>query len=148
MIFDDLKNASRYAQMHPGFAAGFEFLSRPDLASLPGGRHEIDGDRVFALVNRDPGRGHAGARLESHRKYIDIQLLVSGQEEIGWRLLDECQKLTDPYDAKRDIMFFADAPLTWIVMAPGKFLVFWPEDAHAPLAATGDNVKVVIKVAV
>jgi YhcH/YjgK/YiaL family protein len=148
MILDDLSNAARYERLHEGFRAGFEFLRRADLLSLEGGRHEIDGDRVFALINRDPGRGHEGARLESHRKYIDIQYLVDGTEEIGWRLLGECQSLTEPYSESRDIQFFGDAPSAWINLPVGKFMIFYPEDAHAPLAARGDNVKAVIKVAV
>ena len=45
-------------------------------------------------------------------------------------------------------MFFGDVPSTWIELPIGKFLIFYPNDAHAPLAATGDNVKAVIKVAV
>lgn len=148
MILDDLSQAHRYLPLHAGFRLGFEFLARADLATLASGRHELDGDRVFALINRDPGRGHAGARLEAHRKYIDIQFLVDGCEEIGWRPLAECRELTDPYSEERDIMFFADQPSTWIELPRGKFMIFYPQDAHAPLAASGDNIKAVIKVAV
>ena len=148
MILDELANAARYEPLNVGFHAGFAFLKRPDLLSLAGGRHEIDGDRVFALVNRDPGRGVAGARLEAHRKYIDIQFLVEGRERIGWRPLSTCRQVTDSYDATRDIMFFGDRPDTWSDLAIGQYMIFFPEDAHAPLAAEGENVKVVIKVAV
>jgi biofilm protein TabA len=148
MILDDLKNAARYVDLHPGFGEGFEFLRRPQLLGLENGKYALQGDRLFALVNRDPGRGHSGARLEAHRKYIDIQMLLDGSEEIGWRPTAECQRLTDPYQDERDIMFFADQPLAWIPLPVGKFMIFYPEDAHAPLAATGANVKAVIKVAV
>lgn len=148
MIFDDLKNALRYHALHPGFRRGFEFLSRSGLAQLEGGRHELEGDRLFALVNRDPGRGHEGARLEAHRKYIDIQFLVDGCEEIGWRSTPECQQITEAYDDARDLMFFGDVPQSWINLPVGKFMIFYPEDAHVSLAARGDNLKVVIKVAV
>ncbi len=148
MILDDLARAARYCDLNPGFRLGFDFLMRTDLAILAGGRHEIDGQRVFALVNRDPGRGRAGARLEAHRQYIDIQFLVDGQEEIGWRPTAQCVQATEPYDADRDIAFFGDAPQTWISLPAGKYMIFFPDDAHAPLAATGPNTKVVIKVAV
>jgi biofilm protein TabA len=148
MILDALENAARYQNLHPGFRQGFEFLTRPNLAVHDSGKYELDGDRVFALINRDPGRGRGGARLEAHRKYIDIQFLAAGSEEIGWRPTSECCQLTDPYDPSRDIMFFGDPSYTWIALPVGKFLIFYPEDAHAPLASTGDNVKVVIKVAV
>ncbi len=148
MILDDLANAERYVRLHAGFRAGFEFLRRPGLLALEGGRHDIDGDQVFALINRDPGRGHEGARLEAHRKYIDIQFLVAGSEEIGWRPLAECHSISEPYTEARDILFFADSPSSWIALPVGKFMIFYPEDAHAPLAAHGENVKAVIKVAV
>jgi YhcH/YjgK/YiaL family protein len=148
LILDELTNAARYEKLHAGFRAGFEFLKQPSLASLESGRHEIDGDRVFALINRDPGRGRAGARLEAHRKYIDIQFLVSGQEEIGWRPVAECSRPFEPYSVERDIVFFEDESSAWIVLPVGKFMIFYPQDAHAPLAASGDNLKAVIKVAV
>jgi biofilm protein TabA len=148
MILDSLENATRYHNLHPGFRQGFEFLARPNLAALDSGKYELNGEQVFALVNRDPGRGRAGARLEAHRKYIDIQFLVAGSEEIGWRPTCECHQLTDPYDPSRDIMFFADPSQAWIILPVGKFMIFYPEDAHAPLASTGENVKAVIKVAV
>ena len=148
MILDELAAARRYCGLHALFREGFEFLARPDLESLEGGRHELRGDRLFALVNRDPGRGRSGARLEAHRKYIDIQYLVSGNEEIGWRPTGQCDTLSEAYDDDRDIMFFADEPLTWITLPAGKFMIFYPEDAHAPLAASRLNTKVVLKVAV
>jgi YhcH/YjgK/YiaL family protein len=148
MILDDLASAGRYEALHPLFRQGFEFLGRGDLERLASGRHEIDGDRVFALVNRDPGRGRTGARLEAHRKYIDIQYLVTGREEIGWRPTHTCQQLSEAYNESRDILFFADQPQTWIELPERSYMIFFPQDAHAPLAAIGDNLKVVIKVAV
>jgi len=57
MILDDLSNAARYQNLHPGFREGFAFLARPDLKSLESGKYELQGDRLFALINRDPGRG-------------------------------------------------------------------------------------------
>jgi YhcH/YjgK/YiaL family protein len=148
MILDSLENAARYYDLHPGFREGLQFLARPSLENLDSGKYELQGDRLFALINRDPGRGHAGARLEAHRKYIDIQLLVAGSEEIGWRPTAECSQITEAYDTSRDILFFAEPPHAWIPLPVGKFMIFYPEDAHAPLASTGDNVKAVIKVAV
>ncbi|REK08616.1 MAG: DUF386 domain-containing protein [Planctomycetota bacterium] len=148
MILDELQRADRYAALHPGFEAGFAFLKRPNLLDLATGRHEIDGERVFALLNRDPGRGREASRLEAHRRYIDIQFLIDGNEEIGWRPTSDCREVSEPYDEARDVGFFAEAPLTWIVLPRGSFMVFYPEDAHAPLASQGDNVKAVIKVAV
>ncbi|HEX4142094.1 MAG TPA: YhcH/YjgK/YiaL family protein [Pirellulales bacterium] len=146
MILDRLDQAARYTALNPLLAAGFQFLSRADLASLPPGRHEIDGDRVFALVGHDAGRGQSGARLEVHRRYLDIQVSLDGRERIGWRPLAECRQVAEPYSADRDIAFFADEPIVWLPMERGWFAIFFPDDAHAPLAGSGELHKVVIKV--
>jgi YhcH/YjgK/YiaL family protein len=148
MILDRLDQAARYTAVHPLLAAGFAFLAKADLAELPPGRHEIDGSRVYALVGHDAGRGEAGARLEVHRQYIDIQVSLDGRERIGWRPLAACRDVAEAYDGERDIAFFADRPTVWFSLERGQFAVFFPADAHAPLAADGSLHKVVIKVEV
>ena len=90
MILDTLPNAARYARMHPGFARAFEFLSTTDLAVLAPGRHEIDGDRLYVSIDHKDGRGEEGARLEAHRRHIDIQYTIDGDERIGWMPLASC----------------------------------------------------------
>jgi YhcH/YjgK/YiaL family protein len=148
VILDHLAQAARLDALHPGFARAFEFLRRPDLAALPPGRHEVDGDRVFALAGAETGRGRARARLEAHRRYADIQYVVSGNEVMGWRALASCRSTGLGYDASKDIEFFAAEPAIWLPVAPGGFAVFFPEDCHAPLAGDGIIRKVVMKVAV
>ena len=148
MILDALGNSARYEALHPLFPAAFAFLRAPGIADLPVGKHAIEGERLLVIIGRDAGRTRGGAKLESHRKYIDIQLTLAGNEEIGWCPLAECREVSQPYDADRDIMFFADWPLAWSALPPGKFMIFYPEDAHAPLAGVGDLHKAVVKVAV
>ncbi len=148
MIHDRLDRHSRYAGLHPLFARAFEFLRDTDLMALPPGRHDIDGDRLFVIVESCEGRTRAEARLECHRRYIDIQLVLEGIDEMGWRSLAECVSPATGYDEKRDIRFFSDAPSSWIATPAGTFCLFFPEDAHAPLVSEGWVRKVVVKVAV
>jgi biofilm protein TabA len=148
MFIDHLENAERYYSLHPGFADGFAFLQRDDLAELPDGRHDIDGQRVFAIVSRTHGRGQERSPLEIHRRYIDIQFVVGGEDCIGWLPAADCRRASTPYDEQKDMGFFFDRPKTWVAIRPGVFGVFYPEDAHAPLAASGPIHKVVVKVAV
>ena len=148
MLIDYLQNADRYAPLHPGFEGGFAFLRRADLAQLPDGRHEIDGERLFAIVARDQGRGREKSLLEAHRRYIDIQFVISGEDSIGWMPISDCQRVSSPYDAEKDVELFFDRPATWLAVASGAFAVFYPEDAHAPLATQGPIHKAVVKVAV
>jgi biofilm protein TabA len=148
MILDTLAAAGRYLALGPHLAAGFDFLAHGGLENLPVGRHPIDGTRVFAIVGHETGKGQAGARLEIHRRYLDIQVALSGQERIGWRALAVCQQVAEPFDAERDLGFFADRPQVWLPLPPGQFMIFFPADAHAPLAGEGPVHKVVIKVEV
>jgi biofilm protein TabA len=148
MILDTLSNAPRHAAVHTGFAEAFAFLRRPDLADLPAGRQEVNGAQLYASIGRDQGRGRDGARLETHRKYIDIQYVVTGEEVIGWSDLASCRATGLGYDDARDIEFHTGAPRIWFPVPPGSFAIFFPGDAHAPLAGAGPVHKVVMKVAV
>ena len=148
MIIDRLQNADRYSPLHAGFADGFAFLRSADLARLPDGRHEIDGERLFAIMSRDRGRGREQSLLEAHRRYIDVQFVIGGEDCIGWSPISDCRRVSSPYDAERDLELFFERPATWLAVGPGTFAVFYPEDAHAPLATRGGIHKAVVKVAV
>jgi biofilm protein TabA len=148
MILAKLTEADRYFALHPQFAGAFEFLRSSDLMALPPGRHAIQGEQLFTIVEACAGRTRAEAKLESHRRYIDIQLVLEGIDEMGWKPVAECMDPKTDYDAVRDIRFFNDAPVSWIATPPGSFCLFFPDDAHAPLVSTGLIRKVVVKIAV
>jgi len=147
MILDTLENTDRYFRIHPGFQTAFEFLKRPDLAGLEPGRHEIDGEQVFALVSKGPGRTRRDGKLETHRTFIDIQCVISGTDEMGWKPASSCTDPAGPYDPEKDIRFFTDEPDAWVTVHAGAFVIFLPEDAHLPLISDGEIHKVVLKVA-
>jgi len=146
VILDTLVQSGRYAGLHPAFSRAFDFLQTTDLSALAPGRHDLDADRLFVLIDHQDGRGHAGARLEAHRRYIDIQLTLDGAEEIGWLPLAACSK-AGAFDAEKDIGFFDDPPRLWLPVPPGTFALFFSEDAHAPLAGVGRLRKAIVKVA-
>ncbi len=148
MILAPLAHAERYFALHPLFAEAFGFLRRPDLYTLAPGIHPVRGDSVFAIVEAVEGRTREAARLECHRRYVDIQLVLEGVDEMGWRPLSQCSQPLGDYDEGRDIRFFADAPAAWVETQAGAFCAFFPEDAHAPLVSPGPLRKVVVKVAV
>lgn len=148
MIFSALSQYSRYAELHPLFPRAFEFIRNTDLDALAPGHHAIFGEDLFAIVEHVTGRTRAEAQLECHRRYIDIQLVLEGMDEMGWKPLADCRDPAGDYSAERDIRFFRDAPDTWIATPPGAFCIFFPEDAHAPLVGAGGIRKVVFKIAV
>ena len=146
MILDSLDEAERYVGVHPAFPRAFEFLRTTDLAALAPGRHAIDGDRIYLSIDHVSGRGQTDARLECHRRHIDVQLTIEGDERIGWAPLASCVTPDGLFDAARDVGFFADTPATWLAVPPGRFAVFFPADAHAPLAGTGGVKKAIVKI--
>jgi biofilm protein TabA len=148
MILATLAESDRYGALHPSFARAFAFLHGTDLKALGPGRHSVQGEQVFAIVEACAGRTRAEAKLECHRRHIDIQLVLEGVDEMGWKPLTECVDPATDYDAERDIRFFNDAPSSWIATPPGSFCLFFPDDAHAPLVSTGLIRKVVVKIAV
>jgi YhcH/YjgK/YiaL family protein len=148
MILDALTDADRYAKLHPLFASAFTFLRDTDLMSLEPGKHPVQGEQIFVIVEACTGRSRAEAKLECHRRYIDIQLVLSGVDEMGWKAVAECVEPATEYDAVRDIRFFNDVPSSWVATPAGSFCLFFPEDAHAPLASMGMIRKVVVKIAV
>jgi len=148
MIVDSLQNAERYFDLHSGFRNAFEFLGRNDLSQLPDGRHEIAGERLFAAIARDQGRGREKSLLEFHRKYIDIQFVIDGADSIGWLPTVKCERIATPYDPEKDLGFYYDRPDTWLGLFAGYFAVFHPDDAHAPLATEAPVHKAIVKVLV
>ena len=146
MILDVLNNAHRYLSINKGFAKAFEFLMRSDLSERPLDKYEIDGDRVYAMIAKDPGRRKEDALIETHRKYIDIQLVLAGTDEMGWKPAAACKNPAGEYDQEKDLQFFTDKPDAWLSTAPGAFAIFFPEDAHMPLIGSGMLHKVVVKV--
>jgi len=148
MILDTIQQADRYFALNPGFAAAFAFLRRPDLRELPVGRYEIDGDAVYALVQRQMGRKADAGKLEAHKKYIDIQVVLGGVDTMGWRSTPTCEEIAMPYSAEKDAMLFTDQPTAWAAVGPGEFAIFFPADAHLPLISDGELQKVVLKVQV
>ncbi len=148
MVLDTLGSGHRYADLHEGFRKAFAFLSQTDPSGLPVGRTEIEGDRLFAIVTKGPGRARRGAKLETHARYIDIQYVISGTDMMGWKPVSACRRPAGPFDAEKDIGFFDDDPDAWVAVHAGAFAVFFPEDAHLPLLGAGEIHKIVVKVAV
>jgi YhcH/YjgK/YiaL family protein len=148
MIFSSLSQSDRYAALHPLFQRAFDYIRDTDLFAIAPGRYNIVGDDLIAIVEKVQGKTKEIAKLEAHRKYIDIQLVLDGDETMGWKPLADCLNPISEHSMEKDIRFFNDAPASWIAVPPDHFCIFFPEDAHAPLVATGTVRKVIFKVAV
>lgn len=157
MIVTDLKHLS--AQLaattpaHVGLQQALDYLARLGDAMPDDGRVEIAGDRVFALVQSyQTVWPDALIRLEAHRKYVDVQYVLAGQECIAWASTEQ-MPVSTPYDAAAEA-WFGDVPAaatTCVRLNAGQLAVFFPTDGHAPRLAAGAAApvrKIVVKVAV
>ncbi len=146
MIIDSLKNHKTYAAIHPRFARAFDFLTSTDLAALPDGRTDIEGDQIYVTVTRGPLRSLNEVKLEAHERYIDIQVVVSGIETFGWAEIGDTLSPRGEMDYERDILYYDDSPTTHYTVRAGQMSIFFPHDVHAPMIGSGEVVKCVVKV--
>ncbi|OIR16814.1 toxin-antitoxin biofilm protein TabA [mine drainage metagenome] len=148
MIFSSLSQSARYAALHPLFPRAFDYIRDTDLFNLAPGRYHLLGEDLIAIVEHAQGKTRAMAKLEAHRRYIDIQMVLDGSEEMGWKPLADCHNPVSEHSMEKDIRFFHDAAASWIAVPPDHFCIFFPEDAHAPLVGSGAIRKVIFKIAV
>lgn len=146
MILDSCAHAGLYRSMNKHFEAAFKFLNDNDLAAMAEGRYEIDGDNVFVMVNERDLKNPSDAALEIHDKYIDIQVVLRGEESFGWKERNACTSPRGAFDPEKDILFFSDTPTTYFTLGKGQMAIFLPGDAHAPLVGEGKVKKAIFKV--
>ena len=152
MILDTITHSHTYANLGSDFAKGFAFLHQFD-GSQATGRYEIDGDRVFALVQKYTTKPLESALFEAHRRYSDIQFIFNGRETILWAPLAAMSEQTMPYDDAKDAALWKCnlSDFTPLRLSAGQMAVFFPQDAHAPSIdwdTSSEVVKVVVKVQV
>jgi YhcH/YjgK/YiaL family protein len=127
----------------------FTFLNSNDLSKLEIRRHDIDGDNLYATVSDYTTKNEEGARYEAHQKYIDIQYVISGVENIGFAPMSMKKDVITPFNAERDIEFLTVSKQNNLKATPDKFFIFFPSDAHCPGLKAGENShvrKIVVKV--
>ena len=148
MIFDTLQNIENYKGLGRVYTA-LEFLAKTDFSKTELGRYELDGDNIFYMVQNydtDPDKTVS----EAHKKYIDIQCMLEGEEIIGVAPVS-CEKTLTEAKEENDVWFYEckTEPLTLLA---GSFMVLYPNDLHCPGVATKGKAlncrKVVVKVKV
>ncbi len=152
MIIDCIQNRVFYRQLGSRVGEALEYLATTDFAKMPDGKYELDGTRMFAMVQRYRPKQLAEIIWESHREYIDVQYVVQGAERMGYVPLGERMTVKQDYNPQRDIVFY-DVQGDLFTVPERSFAVFAPQDVHAPGLAVdrpvsgGEVLKVVVKVA-
>lgn len=148
MVIDHISRAAIYYQLHPGIEMALRYIQTTDFSKLDNGKYEIAGEQVFAIVQSYDTKEPSTEKLEAHKKYIDVQYVVSGQEKMGHALF-KAQVPSREYQSDDDFMLFDEAPDFFSLVTEGMFTIFYPSDLHMPCILHEQSAlvkKVVIKV--
>ncbi|MFT3904418.1 MAG: YhcH/YjgK/YiaL family protein [Niabella sp.] len=150
MIIDAIGNLNRYVSLHPSFDEAFEYITTTDLANIAIGTYILEEGVLKAIFSDQPGKTKAESleKFECHNRYIDIQVCISGEEQIGWKPRHDCHSPKGEYNNEKDVLFFNDEPDMFFTLRPGQFVIFFSEDVHAPMIGDGNIRKLVMKVKV
>ena len=148
MIIDKLENVEHYRGLSDRLRRGLDFLLNTKFDQLHDGKHLIDGNCVFAILSTYVTQKETKILFEAHKKYIDIQYIVSGKEIIYWSHIENLAG-NGEYSEKDDIIIFKGENKTALPMRENYYSIFFPQDAHKPgciLGQPGEVKKVVVKV--
>ncbi len=147
MIIDKIENLHLYEIISERIKQAFEYIHNTNLKSINPGKYEIDGENIFALICEYKTKLEKEGKLEAHRKYLDVQYVIEGEELMGYSPLGN-QEILEPYKDENDIVFFKGEK-SFLKVSSGMFAIFFPDDVHMPGISTGDITdvkKLVIKV--
>ena len=134
MIFGNINNTSDMEKIcSQSIIKAIDYLKENDFANMKTGVYSIMGDDIIAqVVDRETKSKH-DAKAEVHRKYVEIQFSVYGNEVIGYAIDTGNNIVTQELLEEKDSIFYNDVENEIdLVMLPGSFAVFFPEDVHRP----------------
>ena len=147
MIIDKLANADKYLSIHPLFASAFAYIKSTDLEAIEEGKYEVsDGLKSIVASKIGMTAQESEAKFECHNSNIDIQVCIKGNETIGWKSRNDCKSQKGEYNPEKDVLFFNDEPTMHFTLNDGEFVIFFPEDVHAPMIGEDEIKKMVVKV--
>lgn len=147
MIIDKLENLAVYRRLNPLIEDVLDYLAHQDLRQLPNGRHVLGSPLLFVNVEDDRGKSRDEAVIEFHRRMIDIQIPLNTAETYGYTPVVELPPVA--FDEDNDIAKVPGVrPREFVTAHPGEFVMFFPQDGHAPCIAPTMIHKAVFKVAV
>lgn len=149
MILDNIRNYDQYITCNPNLILARQHLLRSDLAVLEDGQYDLGSDKGYGLVRRYVTKPLTDQKFEAHRKYIDIQYIVSGEEYIIYNDATKLQTFSC-YEEENDCELFSGNG-TAIHLTQGDFVILFPQDAHIPKIAVNAEkpvIKAIVKIPV
>ncbi len=125
MIIDRIENIEYYEFLLPGLKNGLKTLRK--LPAHEVGRYEFEGG--FLMIQEGDTMPMEEGTFEAHRKYIDVQIMLHGCEEVAW---EEYGKLATeiPYNGEKDQERLSGAKDHKILISEEMFFAAFPQDGH------------------
>lgn len=147
MLISSIKNYKNILKFFPQLDIVFDYILKNISSKTIDGKYNITKTIYVNVQTCDP-KPKKEQLLEKHKKYIDLQYIISGKEKIGWKFFDKTFKVLKKYNSKNDISFYSNPPDTFINLKVGEFAIFFPEDTHAPLCCDDTVKKCIVKIPV
>ncbi len=142
MIIDTLENLGKYVELNPLFAKVIDYINGTDMSAHAEGKELIDGERVFANFCVAKGKTKEEAKLETHNKMVDIQIPFNCAETMGYTPRKDLPEME--YNDEKDITFYEGLAQQYVTIEPGMFVIFFPQDGHAPCVSDSEEIRKVI----
>ena len=140
MILDKITNIIQYRGLSKNIDEAFNYIGNTDFSILKNGRYDIDSN-MFVLVNEYSTKENESNISEAHRKYIDLQYVLSGSEIIEFETLEN-QNIVKEYDKENDYSLYNLKNKSTLILSEGMFALFYPEDLHMPGLINNESVKI------
>ncbi len=144
MVIDNLKNLRDYASLNPLFAQAIDYIENTDLKALAPGKIVLVENELIVNVNEIGSKTKEEAKLETHNEYIDIQIPLTGVEQMGYTQRADLPEAE--YDAVKDLTLYEGLADDYLTVKPGMFTLFFPSDGHAPGITPTGLKKIIVKV--
>lgn len=128
MIADKISNLQRYTHV-PGVNTVIEYLNGKDLTLIENGKYELSDGVILKVMEYITHEEPEEVLLEAHREYLDLQLVVSGNEQFLFQAIELGDEAI-PYDKKKDVEFFTAQYFSTIALSSGDFVIVFPNDLH------------------
>jgi YhcH/YjgK/YiaL family protein len=146
MVLDSLENSAKYEGLHPAFKQAFDFVKNTDFTKLEPGKIELNGKDLYVNFAEVNTKTEETAKMETHKNYIDIQIAIFKEEQMGYTPTAHLTQPRDAYNDVKDVTFYYDKAETMLNVKKGEFAIFFPEDGHQPGIGEGPWRKVIVKV--
>lgn len=146
MILDTLDRLKDYSFLSPLMDKVVNFFDNTDLSTLEPGRIVLEGDDLFVNVNLQEAQRRDQAPIEAHKEYIDIQVPISCDEEMGYVAGSFLPQPSVSYSDEKDVAFYPGLCNSYLNVQKGMFVVFFPGEGHAPAITETGILKLIVKI--